>query len=892
MRCRKVPRNPKVEISGCKTAGKAVRRGWSLLSIAFLSCPLWAGLAVDPLSCDFGKVAIVRAGAGELDGQAVRFFVEQPVRITNTGSTPVYIAAVRVEPPGDFSVRKDGCSGKTLAPGASCVLLVRFLPQTPGGKAAQLIVDTPEGISQVVVPLWGDGVDLLCNMSICEGPPVDFGSACPPATRTRTIGVRNDTEGDLLVSISLDSPDGSFTGIATPQRTLKPGEEISSAFTCRFEGEPGPRNAVSHWDMPPPMLPVIRRVDIPLTAWVRPCLQEISRNDIIVESGPGGQGFTLLGRKKVKKEAMAAWRTQDEIRLAVLGRLAGRKAVVLGRAAAEGNGGQFTWARIRGPGPVPEDPLGVLVLRRPIVASAPVPPEGQPWKASPLLHLFCGRKKGWIMSADGEIVEEPFEFASGRVLEGPIVRSALSRSRAYAVWRKQDADSRTLGLARARLRVKELAGEHVLRLKMRPIGPIAEIAGRKAVEIRAMDCTAFRKKDGTWGEMIALVARYAAQEDTAVYLVLRDAQGQVAGTFRPEDFCETSGRVADVLGLRLKYNPLMSPAVPVEKDDPPGGLVDLPSPRLYSIGYENGTVMQVLARRREQGVWTFEPASCEGLPHPLHCLVRRKGTFATQGRKGDIFAVGKRSISRLAVRKAGLQLLGRIAIEPPYELRGITSLRPKGPRTKASPRPKGGVYLLASLPDGTNPTVITLGGLDDSITAGGPHGEPPVLYAGELIFRAEVGPGENTAPVTLSAYAYDPEGEALSWSWTAPGIEFEDPTSPEPTGIFPLGETLVYVTVRDGPPDDETANETGPALVRVIVERRTGCPEDFFDVNGDGGLDIADAVFTLSYLFAGGEAPPDIRAADFNGDGDVDISDPIYLLLFLFAGGPAPVCPQ
>jgi len=65
------------------------------------------------------------------------------------------------------------------------------------------------------------------------------------------------------------------------------------------------------------------------------------------------------------------------------------------------------------------------------------------------------------------------------------------------------------------------------------------------------------------------------------------------------------------------------------------------------------------------------------------------------------------------------------------------------------------------------------------------------------------------------------------------------------------------------------------------------------NVNGDANLDIADAVFLLSHLFApGSPAPTCMKSADVNDDSQVDIADPIYLLNYLFApGSPAPPPP-
>jgi len=61
------------------------------------------------------------------------------------------------------------------------------------------------------------------------------------------------------------------------------------------------------------------------------------------------------------------------------------------------------------------------------------------------------------------------------------------------------------------------------------------------------------------------------------------------------------------------------------------------------------------------------------------------------------------------------------------------------------------------------------------------------------------------------------------------------------------------------------------------------------DGNSDGTLNIADAIATLGYLFAGGSEPSCLDAADANDDGAVNIADAINTLGHLFAGaGPLP----
>ncbi|MEM7262070.1 MAG: hypothetical protein AAF488_08770 [Planctomycetota bacterium] len=63
------------------------------------------------------------------------------------------------------------------------------------------------------------------------------------------------------------------------------------------------------------------------------------------------------------------------------------------------------------------------------------------------------------------------------------------------------------------------------------------------------------------------------------------------------------------------------------------------------------------------------------------------------------------------------------------------------------------------------------------------------------------------------------------------------------------------------------------------------------DLNHDGGLDIADPLATLSYLFGGQFGPACLDAADSDDSGSIDLADAIHLLSHLFAGGPPPAAP-
>jgi len=114
---------------------------------------------------------------------------------------------------------------------------------------------------------------------------------------------------------------------------------------------------------------------------------------------------------------------------------------------------------------------------------------------------------------------------------------------------------------------------------------------------------------------------------------------------------------------------------------------------------------------------------------------------------------------------------------------------------------------------------------------------------------------------------------------------------------LPGGEALIAVTrsfdvvVTDGilnvrftdlgdgnPPEN-------PKVSAIAVYNRT---EEAWvhtgDANGDGEVNIADAVFILGFLFADGREPYCMKAADPNNDGSLDIADTVTILGHLFAG--------
>ncbi|MBN1420302.1 MAG: hypothetical protein JXP34_16095 [Planctomycetes bacterium] len=75
---------------------------------------------------------------------------------------------------------------------------------------------------------------------------------------------------------------------------------------------------------------------------------------------------------------------------------------------------------------------------------------------------------------------------------------------------------------------------------------------------------------------------------------------------------------------------------------------------------------------------------------------------------------------------------------------------------------------------------------------------------------------------------------------------------------------------------DKGMDEVSPAFIRG-------------DANVDGKVDIADPIYTLSYVMGSGIQPRCLNAMDMNDSGAVDIADPCFMLEYLFrSGDPMP----
>jgi parallel beta-helix repeat protein len=128
-----------------------------------------------------------------------------PVTLTNAGGSPLSVALAQAAPAGGpFGVGADGCAGRTLGPGDSCVVQVGFQPGAAGSYTGTLQVT--DGLGLQSVPLRGAAVAGHVALSPTS---LDFGTIrVGKVSRPATVTVTND--GGIPVHVRQLSVTGDF----------------------------------------------------------------------------------------------------------------------------------------------------------------------------------------------------------------------------------------------------------------------------------------------------------------------------------------------------------------------------------------------------------------------------------------------------------------------------------------------------------------------------------------------------------------------------------------------------------------------------------------------------------------------------------------------------------
>jgi len=162
-----------------------------------------------------------------------------------------------------------------------------------------------------------------------------------------------------------------------------------------------------------------------------------------------------------------------------------------------------------------------------------------------------------------------------------------------------------------------------------------------------------------------------------------------------------------------------------------------------------------------------------------------------------------------------------------------------------------------------------------------------VSVRGDLLAVGEPGaPG--SIPADTGLVHLFKRNQAGQWQ---PHVEVE-PSSPWLTSDFGYSVAISSGTLAVGDPYASVVNngifyeEAGKAYLYLLEAtfRRGDC-------NGDGGYNVADAVFTLGALFAGCPQGTCIDACDANDDGAMNVADAVFTLGALFSGLPPPSDP-
>lgn len=111
--------------------------------------------------------------------------------------------------------------------------------------------------------------------------------------------------------------------------------------------------------------------------------------------------------------------------------------------------------------------------------------------------------------------------------------------------------------------------------------------------------------------------------------------------------------------------------------------------------------------------------------------------------------------------------------------------------------------------------------------------------------------------------------------------------------ISTAGATLLLSVAAFG--QDPTRDEP-PCVLNEILVLRLGGEADATaflrgDADGNGALNLTDAILGLNFVFANGQSPPCEEALDADGAGGTNVSDMVFLLRHIFSGGEPPPPP-
>jgi Dockerin type I domain len=146
---------------------------------------------------------------------------------------------------------------------------------------------------------------------------------------------------------------------------------------------------------------------------------------------------------------------------------------------------------------------------------------------------------------------------------------------------------------------------------------------------------------------------------------------------------------------------------------------------------------------------------------------------------------------------------------------------------------------------------------------------PQIQYMGSyrsIDFSLGIYPSAETITRTIIGLDFNPS-DGFSFYWD----------------VGSIADGAYYVTATG----TDNAAHIGQGVQRIYV----GCSQGYVsgDANGDGFVNVSDAVWIVNYVFVGGSPPvPTLENGDANCDGFTNVSDAVWLVNYVFTGGPPP----
>lgn len=213
---------------------------------------IWQGLLILIILGGTIGYLVYRLGAPVATAAATRFdFGKQKVgtasatksvSISNTGSRPLLVEAVRLAGPGaaDYEITKSDCEHQTLVTKADCSATVRFRPRSTGPHAARLEIAGNAINSPLALPLAGIGIAPRIHL---DQRSLSFGSEdLGKRSRAQEVELTNDGSADLHIQrVEVAGEAGDDFPLATNRcsgRTLAPraGCSMQVLFAPRAAG--------------------------------------------------------------------------------------------------------------------------------------------------------------------------------------------------------------------------------------------------------------------------------------------------------------------------------------------------------------------------------------------------------------------------------------------------------------------------------------------------------------------------------------------------------------------------------------------------------------------------------------------------------------------------------